>query len=383
MTANYIDQHEPPPSTLEEARNRRERTRASGLSPNFWYAMEFSKAIKPGEVKEVTFWKRPIALFRGKDGAINAISNRCAHRQVKLTAGEVIGCRLHCPYHGWGYEGDGRVTHIPHELFGRDMPKFKVHSFPVQEKYGLIWVFPGDAELADQVPMPHLPELHGANPWHCEPVDFEWKAHHSMVLDNVSDYTHGWLHRKYEPFRDPVLTRCETIGDTVHVEYQTTIGAGKVINAFMPRKQVSSNSIHLAYEYPYHTSNTDDWIKHLIVTVPVDERNSRVFFIFYYKSLNMPFFNRPIPRPLMKLALNLGNRFMVKPLLQQDGDVLEMEQTGWEDAWNTPLAEMNPIVKEFQDLTIRKWKEYEDSVRAKTAKKKRSVRSIKSKGATA
>ena len=383
MTANYVDPRQPPPATLAEARNRRERTRACGLSPNHWYAMEYSSAIKVGDVKEVMFWKQPIALFRGQDSQINAITNRCAHRQVKLTAGEVIGCRLHCPYHGWGYEGDGRVTHIPHELFGRDMPNFRVRSFPVREKYGLIWVFPGDPSLVETIPMPHLPELHGADPWYYQPLDFTWAAHHSMVIDNVSDYTHGWLHRKYEPFRDPVLTRCETVGDTVHVEYQTTIGAGRLINAFMPRAQVASNTIHLSYAYPYHTSNTDDWIKHFIVTVPIDERNSRVFFIFYYKSLNLPILNRPIPRPLMKVALTLGNRFLVRPLLQQDGDVLALEQKGWEDGWDSPLAELNPIVKAFQDLTIRKWQDYESSVRGRGKTGDRRIRPIKNSGASA
>lgn len=379
MTASYIDTHTPPPATLEESRNRRQRTRASGLSPNHWYAMEFSNKVKSGEVTEVTFWKRSFALFRGSDGVARAIENRCAHRQVKLTKGEVIGCRLHCPYHGWGYEGDGRVTQIPHELFGRDMPNFKIRSYPVKEKYGLIWLFPGDPELAETTAMPHLPELHQENPWHFRPVDFEWDAHHSMVLDNVSDYTHGWLHRKYEPFRDPKLTRVETIGDTVHVEYETQIGAGKIINAFIPRTNVNSNHIHLSYEYPYHTSNTDDFIKHFIITVPVSERRSRVFFIFYYKALSIPGTNRPIPRWLMKPALAIGNRLLVRPLLQEDGDVLEEEQRGWEEAWDSPQAELNPIVKEFQDLTIRKWREYEDSVRAKkksTKSPKAAVRSV-------
>ena len=56
---------------------------------------------------------------------------------------------------GWGYEGDGVVTRFPHELFGRDKPpKIKVHSFPVKERYGLIWVWPGDPELDEDTPLP-------------------------------------------------------------------------------------------------------------------------------------------------------------------------------------------------------------------------------------
>ena len=122
---------------------------------------------------------------------------------AKLTAGEVIGCRLHCPYHGWGYEGDGRVTHIPHELFGRDMPKFKVHSFPVQEKYGLIWVFPGDAELADEVPMPHLPEL---VPYLINCLSDKKALVRSITCWTLSRYSHWVVGQPHEVHLKPLMS---------------------------------------------------------------------------------------------------------------------------------------------------------------------------------
>jgi phenylpropionate dioxygenase-like ring-hydroxylating dioxygenase large terminal subunit len=84
------------PPTFEEAQNRRQKARAAGMNPDYWYAVEWDKEIKRGDVKEVVFWKQSIALFRGQDGRLAAIENRCAHRQLKLTLGQVQGCQLVC-----------------------------------------------------------------------------------------------------------------------------------------------------------------------------------------------------------------------------------------------------------------------------------------------
>ena len=92
--------------------------------------------------------------------------------------------------------------------------------------------------------------------------------------------------------------------------------------------------------------------------LPIDERTSRVFFLFYYKRLKIPFLPLYIPKTLMTPIIRVANGFIVKKVLDQDGAALELEQQGWERNWHTPWAEKNPIVKEFQELTIRKWKEY-------------------------
>src|SRR5262245_51577899 len=198
------------PPTFAEARNLRQKVRAAGLNPDYWYAVEYDRSVTQGRVVEVKFWNKSIALYRGADGKLAAVEDRCAHRQLKLSAGEVNGCNLVCAYHGWTYSPEGRVVQIPHELFGREMPHFRIPTYPVKERYGLVWIFPGNPALADERPIPEIPELEGETPWACVPIDFTWRAHHSMIIDNVSDFTHAYLHRQYRPFTDARLVRCET-----------------------------------------------------------------------------------------------------------------------------------------------------------------------------
>jgi phenylpropionate dioxygenase-like ring-hydroxylating dioxygenase large terminal subunit len=347
-----------PPPDFRSARNRRQKARAAGLHPDYWYAVEYDHAVQRGQASEVQFWNRSIALFRDESGELHAIENRCAHRQVKLSLGEVHGCSLVCPYHGWSYDGDGRVTAIPHELFGRSMPRFKVPAYPVRVRHGLIWIFPGDPALAETTPMPEIPELEGPNAWACSPIDFTWKAHHSMIIDNVSDFTHAYLHRQYMPFSDAKLTHYEADGNRVHLSYDAKVGRGKISGLFVDRKRVNTDHMDLCYEYPYQWSNTDGRIKHWCFVLPIDERTTRVFFLFYFDALRIPFTGIRIPQKLMSLVLRVANRLMIRPLLAQDGFAVEAEQSAYQQHWDAPLAELNPVVNLFQQLIIRRWEEH-------------------------
>ncbi len=348
------------PPTFAEARNRRQKARAAGMNPDYWYAVEYEHAVQPGQVVEVKFWGTSIALYRGKDGALRAMENRCAHRQLKLSLGKVDGCNLICPYHGWCYDGEGKVVHIPHELFGKQMPQFSVRGYPVKVAYGLIWIFPGDPQMAEVRRIPEIPELLGKDAWACVPVDFTWKAHHSMIIDNVSDFTHAYLHRKYRPFTDPKLTRAEAVGDQVFVSYKTPIGTGTISGLFVDRQQGDTDFIDLCYEYPYQWSNTGGHIKHWCFVLPIDERTTRSFFLFHFKALKVPFTRFHIPRQLMSYVLKAANPLLVRPLLEEDGWAVEAEQEGYDRHFEAPIAELNPAVHLFQQLTIRKWEEHLD-----------------------
>jgi phenylpropionate dioxygenase-like ring-hydroxylating dioxygenase large terminal subunit len=349
----------PPPPSFEEARSRRTRARAAGMNPNYWYAAEQVKNLRPGKVLEVVFWKRSIALFRTAEGRFCAIENRCAHRQLKLSCGRVEGCALTCPYHGWSYDGRGRVVRIPHDTFGHASPSFRVAEIPLRVRYGFVFLFPGDPELAERVPLPEIPEIEGPNRWTiAPPLDYTWRAHHSMILDNVSDYQHEYLHRDLRPFRDAKLLRYETAPDAVHLWYDAEVAGGRLLNLFVRRRELSDRVMHLCYDYPYHWSNSSDVIRHFMFTWPIDEQHTRIFFVLYYRKLCVPGTGIAAPRALMEAFLRLGNATVMKHIFDQDGFALEAEQHGYDTQWEGPSAELNPVIGAFQDLTIRKWEEY-------------------------
>ncbi len=347
-----------PPPSFEQATNLRQKVRATGMDPDYWYAVEEVSNIKPGKVVEVIFWKRSIALYRAQDGSFHALENRCAHRQLKLSLGDVDGCNLVCAYHGWKYDQTGRRADIEVAATSSKGVKPSIKSYPVKVRYGLVWLFPGNPERAEEQKIPEIPELEGPDRWACEPIVFTFAAHHSMVIDNVSDFTHAHLHRKYAPFQDAKLTGYETIGDNVHLEYDTKVGRGRFSKLFVEHDKIDTDSMKLCFEYPYQWSNTDESIKHWLFVLPIDERTTRAFFLFYFKSLKIPLTPIRFPRFAMSAVIKISNRVLIRPLLSQDKTAVEAEQIGYEEYWDEPPIEFNPVVREFQKVTIRKWEEH-------------------------
>jgi nitrite reductase/ring-hydroxylating ferredoxin subunit len=341
-----------------EARTQRQKARTAGLHPDYWYPVEYDHRLRRGRVMEVRFWNASIALYRGRDGEPYALENRCAHRQLKLSLGHVDGCHLTCVYHGWTYDGAGKLVDIPHDLFGKNMLKVQVRSYPVQVRHGLIWIFPGDPRLAGERSPPDIPELECKHPWASVPIDFTWRAHHSMIFENIIDFTHAYLHRSYRPFVGARLLRCESSRDRLDLAYETQVGRGPISGLFVDRQRVDTNSMELGIDYPYQWSNTGGRIKHWCFILPQDERSSRAFFLFYFDAFKIPFTPARLPRWLVRPFLQLARWWLIRPLLAQDGFAVEAEQRAYQEHFDAPLIEVNPVVGQFQQLAIRKWEEY-------------------------
>lgn len=54
--------------------------------------------------------REPAVLVRNKAGELRALLNICAHRGAQVASGAGNVMRFSCPYHGWSYDLDGRMT---------------------------------------------------------------------------------------------------------------------------------------------------------------------------------------------------------------------------------------------------------------------------------
>lgn len=87
----------------------------------------------------------PILVVRGQEGELRAMINTCRHRGTRLIAEEGF-CQarkgFHCRYHGWTYDLEGRLTHVPkEELFPTlDKSELGLRPLPVTERFGFVWV---------------------------------------------------------------------------------------------------------------------------------------------------------------------------------------------------------------------------------------------------
>ena len=339
----------------------REQVRDIGQNGNYWYAAELSKNLKKGKSIEVIFWKSPIAIYRGEDGKVRALENRCAHRQIRLTTGIVNGNDIICQYHGWTYDGCGKCVAISHEIGvskkGK-LPNIQIRNYPVKEKYGLIWVFPGDPEKASGVPLPSIPQLDGEKPWKCIPIDITINSHYSMILENVCDFNHAFLHRKYKPFTDPHLLDHYRKDDIITMEYETDLSNSQVVKAAGKNQGKDFEKMTLWYHYPYQASNIADTYLHWLYMLPIDEKTTRCFFLFLFGSFEIPYVRMKIPRILHGPLIRAINKFYIVPLLSEDLWALEEEMVGHNRFPEEHHYEFNPIVSAFQKLSLEKWQQY-------------------------
>jgi phenylpropionate dioxygenase-like ring-hydroxylating dioxygenase large terminal subunit len=108
-----------------------------------WYAAVASSQLadKPLAVQVLD---ARIALFRDGEGLAHAVHDRCAHRGVALSLGEVKDGALACAYHGWRYGAGGACTHIPSLVAGAQIAKgVGVRAYPIAETDSYVWVWMG------------------------------------------------------------------------------------------------------------------------------------------------------------------------------------------------------------------------------------------------
>src|SRR5229473_4716260 len=104
---------------------------------------------KPGDFKRSFIGDKSIVLTRDKDGGINAVLNKCAHRGVQFCQKQFGNTpEIMCPYHQWTYDLKGNLLGVP---FRRGVKKqggmpsdFKLeehglYKLKVAERHGVIF----------------------------------------------------------------------------------------------------------------------------------------------------------------------------------------------------------------------------------------------------
>lgn len=168
-----------------------------GMRP-FWQPVLPASELAEGEMTSVELLEEQILLTR-LNGQLVAMQDLCRHFQARLSAGEIReidghGPCVSCHYHGWAYDTTGQCVEIPQLADGRDIPQSaRVPTYPVQEKYDLIWVC---LEQEPRFDLPEFPEL--SDPaYRVGPLrTYEpWVAAAPRVLMGTLDDTHfPWVH---------------------------------------------------------------------------------------------------------------------------------------------------------------------------------------------
>ncbi len=331
---------DPPPPDL----------RRVGAHPDHWYPLAWSGDLKPGRTYATHFAGAPIVLVRPREGAVFALEDRCAHRQVPLSRGVVSGRALRCCYHGWTYDSSGACVDIPY--IGKGKLPNGVRAYPCVEQDGLILVWPGD-----RAALTALGTLGAAADPAFKTRRFgkTVRCHYTFMHENLMDMNHQFLHRRQMGQIAPRYLGRRMGSDWLEVDYsfarvagRQPLGEAAILGSRRGASAVHRDLMTIRTEYPYQTLRIwtagDDPVMHLwIAYTPVDAA----------QKINRTFGLLSVRRPRIPLLLNLGWPALVwftERIFTEDREIVEIEQAAYDQQgadWN---REVFPPIRDLRAL---------------------------------
>ncbi len=245
---------------------------------NDWYPVTRADTLAANRPAAARLLGEDLVLWRAGDH-VAAWRDLCVHRGTRLSLGTVEDGLLVCPYHGWHYDGTGRCVRIPAHPEQVPPAKALATTYPVKQRYGLVWVSLGQPE-AD---VPAFPE--------------EDDAAYRKILCGPSEVVNASAPRIVENFLDVAhfaYVHGGILGDREHAEvpdYQVEIGPDGIlardIRAFQPDPYGAGSGAEVLYTYrlsrpfaAYLAKVSDDGARFTLALylTPHDETHTTAWF---------------------------------------------------------------------------------------------------------
>jgi len=156
-------------------------------SPNGWFSVGAGADLEPGDVRPVSYLERELVLFRGADGAARVFDAHCPHLGAHVgVGGRVCGEGITCPFHGWRFDGDGRLAAVPGV---ERTPRAAIRAWPVCERNGRIFVWHHADGLPPGYPVTtYRPDEGDWTPWRSS--TYRVRVHVQDLTENIIDRAH-------------------------------------------------------------------------------------------------------------------------------------------------------------------------------------------------
>jgi phenylpropionate dioxygenase-like ring-hydroxylating dioxygenase large terminal subunit len=263
------------------------------MIPNQWYVLMESKQVKDKPVG-VTRMGEKLVFWRDGTGNVSCLRDKCPHRGVELSRGQVVNGHIQCPFHGFEYDASGRAVFIPANGRNAPVPKaFRAHSYRTHEAHGFLWVWWGQNPPHDLAPPRFFDDLDGDFMY--KTIYDPWNAHYSRAIENQLDVVHLPFVHKNTIGRD-IGTLVDGPGtlwvdDDMFYIYMYN----RADDGTPPRKPGEvpvpdkTKDFKLEFIFPNLWQNyLGEKSRIVIAFAPVDEQRSLLYLRFYQKSLRVP-----------------------------------------------------------------------------------------------
>lgn len=217
-----------------------------------------------------------IVLWRGADGTVHAVEDRCPHRGARLSMGWNLGETVACWYHGVEVDAAGRMAAVP--AIGRCEAEKQARNraYPAVERAGAIWLWMGNG-AGEPAPL-DLPEEVTGGEWEAILCTAHWNCNYRYAAENVMDPMHGaYLHGESHSMAEGEKTATMRARATQHgFIFEKTNQTG--VN-FDWTEFGATGAYWLRLAIPYRKSAGPGGFFSIIgLVTPVDDTSCRVFF---------------------------------------------------------------------------------------------------------
>jgi hypothetical protein len=330
--------------------------RQAEINPNHWYVVARSHEVKTQPLG-VKLWNQAIVLFRDSQGQIYALENRCPHRHVKLSHGKMVDNSLECIYHGWQFQGNGVCVKVPYLAAHQKLPTCQLRSYPVKDVNGLIWLFPGQPNLATEIQPLTIPEWEHLN-YIATVSTIHCHAHYSFLIENLMDMYHGHLHQSWQAWTDAMLEEIKVNETKIDAIYQAKSyykidKIWSISQLFFPQfRKLRPEQLTVSYIYPHWYSTLGEYFTIYCLFCPISLTETKAYLI-HFTSLNSFWRLHKLPiffRQFVKNSLFGSAQKLLDGLVKQDIQMIEEEQQAYEQNPQIKSHEFNPAIVKIQSF---------------------------------
>lgn len=318
-----------------------------GALKDYWYVACLSSELRRDRPLAREVLGVPLVVFRDERGAARALRDRCLHRHARLSAGEVIGGRLCCPYHGWAYDGEGRCVEVPslgpaqrgqvldeegHRREGLHLAPCdvgRVETFPTCEQDGLVYVLMGGDPSRARRPPFRVPRL-GEPGWTTYFMVTWFPNGVTNLVENFMDVPHtvfvhrGWFRNKAQK-RVPATVERRSTGEvlvTYHQQEDVVSGLGRLFNP------TGEPMVHTDHFFAPNVTRVDYGFgprSGFVINsqcTPVGPTSTWVYTAISYR---LPW---DLPRALVARALRPLVRWYTTQVIRQDVEIMGVQRDG-------------------------------------------------------
>lgn len=272
-----------------------------------WFIAAMSRELRKKPLA-TTLFGTPLVLFRDAKGTAGALVDRCPHRNVPLSLGEVArDGTLQCPYHGWRFDTGGACTFIPSLSSPSDAKARRAHALPTIEQQGFIWVYSRASQ--DQVipeTAPHTFAKMGAQGYSTVAQVVEADGTMYSTIENALDVPHtAFLHRglfRSESRGITITAKVHRTHDRVSAEY---VGEprppgliGKILSPSGGIVTHFDRFILPSIAQVEYSIGSENHILVDSVMTPLDDFRTRIYAVVSFRTRLPHFIVRPFVKPL-------------------------------------------------------------------------------------